>query len=70
MFKNAATRLAHSSTLPVLGNKELKPLQDLIIAEKTVLVSLQRLSSDLGKASDTLKTWASGQGEELEVCDH
>ncbi|KAJ3980803.1 hypothetical protein F5890DRAFT_640396 [Lentinula detonsa] len=66
MFKNAATRLAHSSTLPVLGNKELKPLQDLIIAEKTVLVSLQRLSSDLGKASDTLKTWASGQGEELE----
>ncbi|KAJ3992231.1 hypothetical protein F5050DRAFT_1811698 [Lentinula boryana] len=66
MFKNAATRLAHSSTLPVLGNKELKPLQDLIMAEKTVLVSLQRLSSDLGKASDTLKTWASGQGEELE----
>ncbi|KAJ3875438.1 hypothetical protein F5051DRAFT_454575 [Lentinula edodes] len=66
MLKHAATKLAHSTTLPVLGNKELKPLQDLIIAEKTVLVSLQKLSSDLSKASDILKVWASNEGEELE----
>ncbi|KAJ3755311.1 hypothetical protein F5880DRAFT_1491484 [Lentinula raphanica] len=67
MLKNAATKLAHSSTLPVLGNKELKPLQDLLVAEKAVLASLQRLSTDLNKASTTLKTWASNEGEELEV---
>ncbi|KAJ4469888.1 hypothetical protein J3R30DRAFT_3546850 [Lentinula aciculospora] len=66
MLKSAATKLAHSTTLPVLGNRELKPLQDLIIAEKTVLVSLQKLSSDLSKASDTLKIWASNEEEELE----
>ncbi|KAJ3842452.1 hypothetical protein F5878DRAFT_657609 [Lentinula raphanica] len=66
MLKNAATKLAHSSTLPVLGNKELKPLQDLLVAEKAVLASLQRLSTDLNKASTTLKTWASNEGEELE----
>ncbi|KIK63463.1 hypothetical protein GYMLUDRAFT_163229 [Collybiopsis luxurians FD-317 M1] len=67
MLKNAATKLAHSSTLPSLGNKELKPLQDLIIAEKTVLNSLQKLSTDFTKAADTLKVWASNEGEELEV---
>jgi hypothetical protein len=40
MFKTAATKIAHNSTLPSLaGNKDLRPLQDLIIAEKAVLVS-------------------------------
>ncbi|KAF5364871.1 hypothetical protein D9757_013046 [Collybiopsis confluens] len=66
MLKNAATKLAHNSTLPVLGNRGLKPLQDLISAEKTVLLSLQKLGTDFTKASDTLKVWASNEGEELE----
>jgi hypothetical protein len=42
MFKSAATKIAHNSTLPALalsGNKDLRPLQDLITAEKVVLVS-------------------------------
>jgi len=40
MFKSAAAKIAHSSTLPSIGgNKDLRPLQDLIIAEKSVLVS-------------------------------
>ena len=40
MLKRASTKIAHNSTIPVLGaNQELKPLQNLITAEKAVLVS-------------------------------
>jgi hypothetical protein len=40
MLKTAATKIAHNSTIPALaGNKDLRPLQDLITAEKAVIVS-------------------------------
>ena len=40
MFRQAAKKIAHNSTLPVLGgNKDLRTLQDLITAEKAVLHS-------------------------------
>jgi hypothetical protein len=40
MFKSAATKIAHNTTLPALGgNKDLRPLQDLITLEKNVLTS-------------------------------
>jgi len=40
MFKSAATKLAHNSTIPALaGNPELKPLQEVIATEKLVLQS-------------------------------
>ncbi|KAI6015863.1 hypothetical protein BKA83DRAFT_4340109 [Pisolithus microcarpus] len=67
MFKSAATKIAHNSTIPALavGNRDLRPLQDLITAEKSVLVSLQRLSTDLTKASEALRTWGQGEGDDL-----
>lgn len=66
MFKTAATKIAHNSTIPALaGNKDLRPLQDLITAEKSVIVSLQRLSADYVKASEALRIWGSGEGEDL-----
>ena len=40
MFKTAATKLAHNSTIPALaGNSDLKLLQEVIMAEKLVLQS-------------------------------
>ena len=40
MFKSAATKIAHNSTLPSLaGNKDLRPLQEMITQEKAVLQS-------------------------------
>ncbi|KAJ7699230.1 hypothetical protein B0H17DRAFT_926437 [Mycena rosella] len=58
MFKNTATKLAHNTTIPALsGNKDLRPLQDLITAEKTVLVSLQKLSVDFAQAGEALRVW-------------
>jgi chromosome segregation ATPase len=69
MFKSAAAKLAHNSTLPSLnitGNKDLKPLQDLITAEKAVLASLQRLNADFNRASEALRVWGNGEGEDLE----
>jgi len=67
MFK----KIAHSSNLPSLGNKDLKSLQDLIHSEKSVLFSLQKLSTDLSKSSDALKTWGLGEGEDLgDVLSH
>ncbi|KAJ8080852.1 hypothetical protein PM082_017687 [Marasmius tenuissimus] len=66
MFKSAATKIAHNSTLPSLaGNYDLKPLQDLINAEKVVLSSLQKLSADFTRAADALRTWGMGEGEDL-----
>lgn len=68
MFRNATAKMAHSSTIPVpalIGNEELRPLQDLIAAEKTVLASLQRLSSDFSKAADAMRTWAISEGDDL-----
>ncbi|KAJ3827812.1 hypothetical protein F5880DRAFT_1699068 [Lentinula raphanica] len=68
MFKTAATKIAHNSTIPSLGvNKDLKPLQELITAEKTVLISLQKLSVDIGKSAEALRAWGSGEGEDLLV---
>ncbi|KAG2136939.1 uncharacterized protein EDB93DRAFT_1253799 [Suillus bovinus] len=68
MFRGATVKIAHSSTIPVpalIGNEELKPLQDLITAEKSVLASLQRLSSDFLKAADSMRTWAISEGDDL-----
>ncbi|KAK7036446.1 hypothetical protein VNI00_011643 [Paramarasmius palmivorus] len=66
MFKSAATKLAHNSTIPSLaGNSDLRPLQDLINAEKLVLNSLQRLSADFTKAAEALRTWGMGEGDDL-----
>ncbi|KAF8839041.1 hypothetical protein BDN67DRAFT_932857 [Paxillus ammoniavirescens] len=66
MFKSAATKIAHNTTIPALaGNSDLRPLQDLITAEKTVLVSLQRLSVDLSKSSEALRVWGQGEGDDL-----
>ena len=40
MFKTAARKIAHNTTMPGLaGKQDLRSLQDLIIAEKTVLNS-------------------------------
>ena len=40
MFKTAATKLAHNSTIPALaGNPDLKLLQEVIATEKLVLQS-------------------------------
>ena len=40
MFRTAATKLAHNSTIPALaGNSDLKPLQEVIATEKLVLQS-------------------------------
>ena len=40
MLKSVATKIAHNSTIPSLaGNSDLRSLQDLITAEKSVLTS-------------------------------
>ncbi|EAU86643.2 hypothetical protein CC1G_07301 [Coprinopsis cinerea okayama7 len=66
MFKSAATKIAHNTTIPSLGgNADLRPLQDLITLEKSVLISLQKLSSDYTKAADALKIWGQTEGDDL-----
>ncbi|KAL4063854.1 Eisosome component PIL1-domain-containing protein [Scleroderma citrinum] len=67
MFRSAATKIAHNTTIPALAgaNPDLRPLQDLITAEKSVLVSLQKLSTDLAKASEALRIWGQGEGDDL-----
>lgn len=86
-----ASKIAHTSTIPALGNKDLKLLQDLITNEKAILItyvtsvicrlvvhslfflwlglgSLQKLAVDFTRASESLKNWGLGEGEDLGVC--
>ncbi|KAI0646361.1 hypothetical protein C8Q79DRAFT_909544 [Trametes meyenii] len=69
MFKTAARKIAHNTTMPGLpglsAKQDLRALQDLITAEKAILNSLQRLSSDFGRASEALRAWGQGEGEDL-----
>ncbi|PIL27567.1 hypothetical protein GSI_10718 [Ganoderma sinense ZZ0214-1] len=66
MFKNAARKIAHNTTVPGLaGKQDLRSLQDLITAEKAVLSSLQRLSADFARASEALRIWGQGEGDDL-----
>ncbi|TCD61849.1 hypothetical protein EIP91_007839 [Steccherinum ochraceum] len=66
MFKSVATKLAHNTTVPSLGgNKDLRGLQDMITAEKTVLSSSQKFALDLAKSAEALKHWGGGEGDDL-----
>ncbi|KAH9852575.1 hypothetical protein C2E23DRAFT_730613 [Lenzites betulinus] len=67
MFKNAARKIAHNTTMPglVSAKQDLRALQDLITAEKSILNSLQKLSTDFLRASEALKAWGQGEGEDL-----
>ncbi|KAI0338384.1 hypothetical protein BDW22DRAFT_709989 [Trametopsis cervina] len=67
MFRSATTRIAHNSTLPSLStlNKDLKALQELINAEKSVMQTLQKLSLDMAKAAECLKNWGQSEGDDL-----
>ncbi|KAG8890102.1 hypothetical protein FRB99_003924, partial [Tulasnella sp. 403] len=64
-MRSVSKQLAHTTTIPALGNKDLKLLQDLITAEKAVMMSSQRLADDFAKAAEALKFWGLGEGEDL-----
>ena len=73
MFKSRKSgglqsKIAHTTILPALGNKDLRTLQDFITAEKGIVSGLQRLATDWGKAADALRTWGVGEGDDLGVC--
>ncbi|KAG8856250.1 hypothetical protein FRB96_006562 [Tulasnella sp. 330] len=63
-MRSVSKQIAHTTILP-LGNKDLRLLQDLISAEKNVVGSLTKLADDLAKASEALKQWGLGEGEDL-----
>ena len=51
----------------LVGNKDLKLLQDFITAEKSVVIGLQKLAIDTARAAETLKFWGQGEGDDLGV---
>ncbi|EIW55658.1 uncharacterized protein TRAVEDRAFT_66022 [Trametes versicolor FP-101664 SS1] len=69
MFKTAARKIAHNTTMPGLpglsAKQDLRSLQELITSEKAILNSLQKLSADFQRASEALKVWGLGEGEDL-----
>ncbi|KZO91214.1 hypothetical protein CALVIDRAFT_362283 [Calocera viscosa TUFC12733] len=62
---NLQTKIAHTSTIPGLGNKDLRLLQEWISTEKGVVTSLLKLVSDLDKANEALTHWGGGEGADL-----
>ncbi|KAG8935617.1 hypothetical protein FRC02_007328 [Tulasnella sp. 418] len=63
-MRSVSKQLAHTAILP-LGNQDLKPLQDIITADKYLLTSFQRVSQDFGKSAEALKFWGAGEGDDL-----
>ncbi|CAE6540657.1 unnamed protein product [Rhizoctonia solani] len=71
MLGSVGAKIAHASTITALGNPDLKTLQDLITAEKGVLLGVQRLATDVGKSAEMLKIWGQGEGDDLgDVLSH
>ncbi|WFD23650.1 hypothetical protein MEQU1_002344 [Malassezia equina] len=66
LFKKAQSAVAHNSKIPQLGNSDLKPLQDLIHAEKLFVASNTKVAAETQNTADALRVWASGQGDDLE----
>lgn len=63
-----SAKIAHTSIMPSLvGNKDLKLLQDFITAEKSIVTDLQKLAVDYAKAAESLKMWGQGEGDDLGV---
>ncbi|GHJ83980.1 hypothetical protein NliqN6_0382 [Naganishia liquefaciens] len=59
-------KVAHTAILPsIIGNSELRQLQDLIHAEKSVLQSVDRASADISKACHALSVWGQTEGSDL-----
>ncbi|KAG8765005.1 hypothetical protein FRC12_007735 [Ceratobasidium sp. 428] len=65
MLGSVGAKIAHTSVLPGLGNQDLRTLQELITAEKGVLVGVQRLAADVAKGAEALKNWGMGEGDDL-----
>ncbi|KAG9036812.1 hypothetical protein FRB95_007910 [Tulasnella sp. JGI-2019a] len=63
-MRSVSKQIAHTTILP-LGNKDLRLLQDLISAEKNVVTTMQKLGDEFAKASEALKQWGLGEGEDL-----
>ena len=64
-FKKAQQQVAHTSKVPVLGNQDLRSLQDLISTEKFFIQSSTKAASDFKKNADALKAWCTDEGEDL-----
>lgn len=65
MLGSVGAKIAHTSIMPGLGNQDLRTLQELITAEKAVLVGVQKLAGDVGKGAEALKNWGMGEGDDL-----
>ncbi|GAA5930646.1 hypothetical protein JCM1841_006826 [Sporobolomyces salmonicolor] len=57
-------KIAHSPHVN-LGPRDIKSLQDLISTEKRAVDTTQRLSVERIKASNALRDWGNGEGEDL-----
>ncbi|CDZ97696.1 Eisosome component PIL1/LSP1 [Phaffia rhodozyma] len=69
IFDKAKAGIAHTTMVPILGNKDLRLLQTLITEEKAVLQASIRTSSDVHRSSNALSAWGGAEGPDLEdVC--
>ncbi|KAF8330763.1 uncharacterized protein EI90DRAFT_1093204 [Cantharellus anzutake] len=61
-----SSKIAHTTRFPsLLGNQDLRALQDLITDEKGVVSGLQKLSLDWAKAADALRVWSLSEDDDL-----
>ncbi|CEH15089.1 SPHINGOLIPID LONG CHAIN BASE-RESPONSIVE PROTEIN PIL1 [Ceraceosorus bombacis] len=70
LLRRAQQQIAHTSTLPALGNKDLRSLQDVITNEKEFIKSGARAGNDWQRSAESLKSWGESEGEDLADITH
>ncbi|PWN23904.1 hypothetical protein BCV69DRAFT_296213 [Microstroma glucosiphilum] len=65
MLRKTKQQIAHTSIIPVLGNRDLKTLQNVIVSEKTFIKENGDAAQAWHANGDALKAWGEGEGEEL-----
>ncbi|ORY20374.1 Eisosome component PIL1-domain-containing protein [Naematelia encephala] len=58
--------IAHQSLLPVLGNKDMRLLQDVITSEKGAMQMTEKLAIDTQKAAAALPPYGAQEGPDLQ----
>jgi hypothetical protein len=67
MLRKTKQQIAHTSIIPVLGNRDLKTLQNVIVSEKTFIKENGDAAQAWHANGEALKAWGEGEGEELSV---
>ncbi|WFD36085.1 hypothetical protein MCUN1_002956 [Malassezia cuniculi] len=65
LIRKAQSKIAHNTSFPSLGNRDLKDLQDLINSDKTFVAANNKAAAEFQKNANALRAWGSSEGDDF-----